>query len=98
MLYLLQRRGDVDETRLSLRTARTTNPHVPEFLTGTRPVPEEFPDTNEPGGEAEALLYCDLMGPAWEATEGALLWLRTQSPVAPPKPPEKARRSGPREI
>ena len=98
VLHLLQRRGDVDETRLALRAARAVNHHVPDFLTGTRAAPEEFPETNEPGGEAEALLYCDLMGPAWEATEGAVTWLRTQSPVAAPKAPEKAKRSGPREV
>ncbi len=98
-LSLLQRRGDTDEARLALRAARELNPLVPEFLTGVRPIPAEFPEVNEPGGEAEALLYCDLMGAAWEATEGAVAWLRSQTVVsAAAAPPAKEKRSGPREV
>jgi len=100
-LALLQRRGDGDEARLALRKARESNEHAVAYLTGETTLPEMLPETFGEGDETEAVVLVDLLGPAWEATEGALDWLRRQTGSAPgvkEAPPAKAKRSGPREV
>lgn len=97
-LLEFQRGGDSDSARLALRAARTANPHVVEYLTGRRELPDQMPLAGPPGSEAEALLTIEVVGRAWASTKGALEWVRKHSvPVAPPPPP-KEKRSGPREV
>jgi tetratricopeptide (TPR) repeat protein len=97
-LYAFLRSGDSDASRLALRAAREANPHVVEYLLGLRTLPEEIPDSGEPGGEGEAVLMVDLFGPAWIAAKGAVEWLRKQTVLPQKGPPAKEKRSGPREI
>jgi hypothetical protein len=97
-LATLQRRGDTDEARLALRSAKEKNVHVAAFLTGATPIPAEFPDDAGPGSPGEALAIIDLLGPAFEATAGSVDWIRRQVTVAPAAPPAKERRSGPRSL
>lgn len=97
-LFAFQRSGDSDQARLALRQATTLNRHVAEFLTGSGEVPEEVLDVDEIGGEAEAVLYLDLMGDAWTNTKGAIDWLRKHTVKVVKAPPPKEKRSGPREV
>jgi tetratricopeptide (TPR) repeat protein len=97
-LYLFQKSGDSDQSRLALRTAQKANPIVSEYLLGTRKPPEELPSFDQPGGEGEAVLFLDLMGAAWTSTKGAIDWLRKHTVVAVKGPPVKEKRSGPREV
>ena len=90
--------GDNDDARLALREAKTRNAHVADFLIGTKSIPEEIAEQEEPGDEAEAVLYMDLMGEAWNAKKGAREWVRRHTVTTPTGPPVKEKRSGPREI
>jgi len=60
----------------ALRRALDSNPFVPDFLLGLKPIPEEIPDVMTIGGEAEAAAVADALVEAWEDTPGALAWLR----------------------
>lgn len=97
-LLELQRGGDNDPARLALRAAQAKNAHVVPVLTGVARLPEELGDEAAPGSLEEAIVYAELMGPSWEAAAGAIDWLRRQVAMAPPAPPAKERRAGPREV
>lgn len=95
-LDAFQRLGDANESRAALATARSANPHVPPFLSGARSLPEDEPDLHSRGEQSEAVVCADLLLDAWEATEGAIAWLRGQS--GPPPAPSKEKRQGPRVV
>lgn len=97
-----QRSGDSPESRASLQQAAADVPLVAEFLAGARRLPDEGPELYERGSEEEAAVYAELLTPAWEATEGAIEWLRSNAPAGAPakvvKAPSKEKRSGPRGV
>jgi tetratricopeptide (TPR) repeat protein len=100
-LLAFAREGDSPAAVERLQAARTTNPHVWPYLAGERQLTASGPLDFEFGSEEEALSFAPLILGAWQGVPGALEWVKglpgAASP-APVKPPEKARRSGPREI
>jgi tetratricopeptide (TPR) repeat protein len=68
----LRRREDPS---ISLERATDSNPHVPAYLLGQKPLPPEVPQWVEPGGETEAIVYAASFGDAWKDSPGALEWL-----------------------
>ncbi|UTW14248.1 SEC-C metal-binding domain-containing protein [Marinobacterium rhizophilum] len=73
----LFRTGDLAGAESQLREAQADLPHVARYLCLKRirqPELHEFGVTV--GGEDQAWLYRDAMRPTWEATEGALDWLK----------------------
>jgi tetratricopeptide (TPR) repeat protein len=100
-LHAFRTEGDSQRARTLLGEAHETNPHLAEFLTGTRQLPDTVPVELQPGSPEEAALFADILGPAWEQTRHAMGWLTAQLDLgakAAQKPPEKEKRSGPREI
>ena len=79
-LALFQREGDSAAAREALRTAVRANRHVPQFLTEDADPPGLEPTGYTPGSREEAMI-CDVdLGDAWNATPGAVDWLRKQAP------------------
>jgi len=68
--------GDSDRTRETLASAFRSNDILPEYLIALRPEPEALPDCFSRGTDDEAMLVLGDLGEAWQATKGALDWLR----------------------
>ena len=99
-LAAFQAAGDGPEARAKLAHATLGSPAVAPYLAGLKPMPEDDAEVYQMGGEDEAILFADLLLPAWQATENAVDWLRAHIstvPGAPAKPPAKVRRTGPRQ-
>jgi tetratricopeptide (TPR) repeat protein len=79
-LALFQREGDSAAAREALRTAVRVNRHVPQFLTEEAGGPELEPTDYAPGSREEAVICDSDLGDAWEATPGAIDWVRKQAP------------------
>jgi tetratricopeptide (TPR) repeat protein len=101
-LLAFRRDGDTPETRRLLNLARKANKHVPDYLLGRQPLPQERPDYYSPGDRDEAVLYVGGALSGWKETRGATAWLkeaergrktkRTDGPKAlGPTPPVKER-------
>lgn len=97
-----QRSGDTPASRDTLQQALAASPRVAEFLSGARPFPAEGDIAFDPGSDGEAAIFAELLAPAWEATDGAVEWLRANPPAAAPAKvvaaPAKEKRSGPRGV
>jgi hypothetical protein len=93
VLFALQRTGPEGEARFLLAAAQRQNPIVPFYLTGERE-PAEVPASD---ADEEAVACAFTLSQAWEATPGAIDWLKRATGSAP-KPAAKERRSGPRSI
>jgi tetratricopeptide (TPR) repeat protein len=79
-LAVFRREGDSRAAREALREALRSNRHVPQYLTGDADWPDAPPDSYSPGSREEAAI-CDIeLGEAWDATPGAITWLRAQRP------------------
>ncbi|MBI3946534.1 MAG: hypothetical protein HY321_11490 [Armatimonadetes bacterium] len=78
-LLAFQEEGARRAAARRLRGALEFNPAVPDFLLGRRPLPEQNAPYATPGGEEDAVVYARDARPAWEATEGALEWLASES-------------------
>lgn len=77
-LYTFATRGDSPAARKALEKAKRTNRYVPSYLLGRRPTPKRLPEYVRLGDESEAVATAAEFLPAWEATPGALAWLREQ--------------------
>jgi hypothetical protein len=94
-LVAFRRAGDTPEARRLLREAREVNPHIPTYLWG-----EELPRKSGyygAGDQTEAGSYAALFRGSWQATPGALAWLRQtastparRAALAPPQGPHGA--------
>jgi tetratricopeptide (TPR) repeat protein len=83
-LLLFRTHGDNSKSRRALVDALASNPHVPTYLLGHKPIPHELPDYTGFGDETEAMCLAADNLKAWKSTKGALAWL-AQS-IVPPKP------------
>jgi tetratricopeptide (TPR) repeat protein len=73
----LYRRGDLAAAERVLREAHADLPHVVRYLSLKRIRQPELSDYGiSLGGEDQAWLYRDAMRDTWEATAGALQWLK----------------------
>ena len=76
MNVLLQLRLKEEKTALqTLSRARSLNPHVEGFLTGTTQLPKESPLQASPGSPEEAASALRFLAPAWTADREAMYWL-----------------------
>ena len=75
------RRGDHPAAAEALRYAMQQNPHVPDYLIGTKKLPRHLPDSYSVGGKDEAVLYIFHFWEAWVATPAALAWLFEQTKI-----------------
>ena len=78
-LLTFQQIGDTQEARARLAEALTTNPNVPEYLTGRKRLPVDPPTTAFPGQKSEAIAYCAGFIAHWRRVPGAIDWLRKES-------------------
>lgn len=79
-LALFRRSGNSDVAREALISARTTNPHVTDFLLRKKKLPRSSSDYVSWGGEDEAAAYVSHTGAtAWQSTPGALAWLEAEA-------------------
>jgi hypothetical protein len=79
-LSLFRRHGDGPQARESLRRAVQVNPHVVPLLVHPDLMPAELPDHYVLGSVEEAAGCAAGLRQAWEATPGALPWLRQRAP------------------
>ena len=94
-LAAFRRHGDTSETRKLLKVARRANQHVPAYLLGRKPLPQERPGYYSPGDETEAVFYVGTTLSGWRETPGATAWLKEVEQGAKPKRAEGPRARGP---
>jgi len=63
----------------ALKKALKVNRHVPAYLLGKKPMPQQMPQYIGFGDENEAIEYAGYALPVWSQTSGALDWLRLQA-------------------
>jgi tetratricopeptide (TPR) repeat protein len=68
--------GDSDRVREMLDSAFRSNDILPEYLIALRHEPDRLPDSFSLGTGDEAIIVLRDLGEAWQATPGALDWLR----------------------
>jgi len=71
-----QREGNTTRVSQILQQAIQQNSHVPAFLTGRSPLPEELPPYMGIGKESEAIHYVMDHYNNWWKTSGAIEWLK----------------------
>jgi len=85
--------GDSPDAQKALEEALEQNPHVPDYLTGAKRIPNRLPDMISPGRESEAVSYASTHLNFWRKAPGAVAWLKEQTqPPNEEKPKKKARR------
>ena len=92
VLRLFQEEGDSPAARQALQEALEQNPHVPDFLTGAKRIPNRLPGMVSLGRESEAVHYASANLNFWRRTHGAILWLKTET-----QPAGQKRRGRPRQ-
>jgi tetratricopeptide (TPR) repeat protein len=79
-LLAYRRGGDSPAAKRARTKALETNPHVPAYLTGTKPPPRTMPEYVGLGDESEAVVCAAEQIAAWRRTPGALDWLAEALP------------------
>ncbi|MFQ5805539.1 MAG: tetratricopeptide repeat protein [Phycisphaerae bacterium] len=74
-LWAFRMEGDSPRARELLTAAHKENRHVRKYLLANAPLPDDQPDTYQPGHDSEAVIVAAELVDAWEATPGALEWL-----------------------
>jgi tetratricopeptide (TPR) repeat protein len=74
-LFAFRSQGDDSNSRRLLAEALESNPHVPAYLLGHKPLPRELPEYTGLGEESEAMSWAVANIKAWQMTNGALAWL-----------------------
>jgi len=96
VLRAFQKEGDSPTAQDALEEALEQNPHVPDYLTGAKRIPNQLPDMISPGRESEAVSFASTHLNFWRKAPGAVAWLKAQT--QPPeqkdveKPKKKAKR------
>jgi tetratricopeptide (TPR) repeat protein len=78
-LWLLRTEGDTPRTTAALDEAIRVNPHVVKYLLKPESLPEQRPPHFALGSKDEAAYAADELLDAFEATTGALPWLRLRA-------------------
>jgi tetratricopeptide (TPR) repeat protein len=76
-LQAFRRHGAGRQADQALKRALEVNPHVPLYLLGVLPFPEEWPATYGMGDEQEAVVYLAQAAEPWLETPGAAEWVAT---------------------
>jgi len=93
VLRAFQKEGDSPTAQKALEEALEQNPHVPDYLTGAKRIPNRLPDMISPGRESEAVRFASTHLNFWRKAPGAVAWLKEQTqPPNEEKPKKKARR------
>ena len=74
-LFAFRTQGDNSKSRRALAAALASNPHVPAYLLGHKPLPRVLPAYTGLGDEREAMSLAVENIQAWQTTEGVLAWL-----------------------
>ena len=83
-LLVFRTHGDHPKSRRALVDALASNPHVPVYLLGHKPLSQELPDYTGLGDETEAMCWAAENLNAWRTTNGALAWLAERIGAAKP--------------
>jgi tetratricopeptide (TPR) repeat protein len=75
-LLAFRRGGEPSNARKALKQATQTNPYVPAYLTGAKPLPAEAPEAVGIGDDTEAIQYVLEHYAIWWSTPGAVDWLK----------------------
>jgi tetratricopeptide (TPR) repeat protein len=67
--------GDRPGATRALKIARRENRFVERYLTCTKRLPEDTPETYQLGSEDEAVICCSILMPAWAKHRAAMFWL-----------------------
>jgi hypothetical protein len=76
VLAAFRKHGDAPAIRELLDRATERNKRVPDYLTGKKGLPAKQPDMYSLGSEEEAILCAAGLISGWNATPGAIAWLR----------------------
>jgi tetratricopeptide (TPR) repeat protein len=74
-LFAFRTQGDSPKSGRALAQALESNPHVPAYLLGDKPIPRELPEYTGFGDDSEAVCLAAENLTAWRTTAGALAWL-----------------------
>ena len=96
VLRAFQKDGDSPAAKEALEEALEQNSHVPDYLTGTKRIPNRLPDMISPGRESEAVSFASTHLNFWRKTRGAVTWLKEQTQTAEQKQVEKPKRKAKR--
>jgi tetratricopeptide (TPR) repeat protein len=88
-LAAFRRHGDNAESRRLLKDAIKVNKHVRPYLLGDKKLPKKLPPYMGFGDASEAVWYVSECKRGWDATPGAIDWVRSYVAA----PPRKAQRS-----
>lgn len=82
-LAIYQKEGSSKKANEALTDAFGHNLNVPEYLLGKKKIPSKRIDHYSWGSKEEAIIYCVDGLKAWQITEGALEWLKSNIPKSP---------------
>jgi len=80
-LLSFARKGDSVKANNDLKAALESNKHVPEYLTGKKPIPHLLPDRITIHGEDEGFCYASRYLGAWKKVSGAIDWLKKKAEI-----------------
>jgi tetratricopeptide (TPR) repeat protein len=84
-LFAFRTQGDNSKSRRALTEALESNPHVPAYLLGHKPLPGVLPAYTGLGDESEAMSWAIENIKAWQTTAGALAWLAQRLDAGKPR-------------
>ncbi len=82
-LLLYRTQGATAASRQALTAALASNPHVPAYLLGHKPLPAQRPRYTGLGDDHEAAYWAAETIKAWAATPGAFAWLTQNAQTKP---------------
>ena len=92
VLRAFQKEGDSPAAQEALEAALEQNPHVPDYLTGAKRIPNRLPDMISLGRESEAVSFASAHLNFWRKTRGAVTWLKEQTQPTAKKSAEKPKK------
>jgi len=92
VLRAFQKDGDSPVVRKALEEALEQNPHVPDYLTRAKRIPNRLPEMISLGRESEAVSYASTHLNFWRKTRGAVTWLKEQTQPTTGKNVEKPKK------
>lgn len=75
-LLAFRKAGDTTASQRVLHRAIAANRFVPDYLIDDEDVPPATGSVNPVNRHTEAVVCAEMIGPAWEATDGAIEWLQ----------------------
>ncbi|HLJ60857.1 MAG TPA: hypothetical protein VKZ50_14120 [bacterium] len=82
--------GNSPAARAGLRRALGVNHRVADYLTGRKELPHEDAPSYAPHSEEEAMICARALRNVWQATPGAVEWLRTATSTKKSRKPRRS--------